>query len=108
MFASLGVYKKMAQAGLFSLTTPREYGGAFSDTVTYALAIIALSKCDAGLSVAVNVTNMAAEAILRFGTPEQKKKYLTGISRYCPAAFALTEKGGRKRCESQFKPEAMH
>ena len=88
------VYKKMAKAGLFSLSIPKEFGGNFSDNITYALAMIAISKVDAGLSVAVNVTNMAGEAILKFGNSEQKQFYLPriGTGDCAPAAFALTER----------------
>jgi alkylation response protein AidB-like acyl-CoA dehydrogenase len=81
------LYQKMARQGLFTLALG-------SDFLAYCLSLKAIAKVDAGLSVAMTVTNMVAEAIQRFGTQEQKENYLTGISNgdIVPAAFALTEK----------------
>jgi alkylation response protein AidB-like acyl-CoA dehydrogenase len=96
------LYCKMAEQGLFGLTIPKNYGGYRTDSVTYALAMIAISKADAGLSVAMSVTNMVAEAILNYGSDQQKKRYLPKIANgdLIPAAFALTESGSGSDAKS--------
>ena len=102
-------YQKMAKEGLFSLLIPKEYGGHFTDSLTYALAIAAIAKADAGLTVAMSVTNMVAEAIAKHGTEEQIVKYLPKITsgEYIPASFALTEKqAGSDARNIQTKAEA--
>lgn len=88
------LYQKMGTLGLFSLCIPKAMGGHFTDTISYALAMIALAKADAGITVAISVTNMIGEAIALYGTKEQQEKYLPKIAsgEFIPAAFALTEK----------------
>lgn len=90
----LTLFQKMAQMGLFLLCVPKDQGGTYIDTISYILALKAIAKADAGISVAMTVTNMVAEAISRFGTEEQKKKYFSQIAKGIgvPFAFALTEK----------------
>lgn len=81
------LYRKMAEQNLFTLALE-------GDSLIYALALKAIAKADAGISVAMTVTNMVADAIQQFGSHEQKNRYLTGIAdgSLAPAAFALTEK----------------
>jgi len=88
------LYAKMAERGLFSITIPRQYGGLACSSTAYVKAMEEISKADAGVAVTMGVTNMVAEAINNFGTPEIKEKYLPKFaSGECvPAAFALTEK----------------
>lgn len=80
------LYEKMAIQGLFQLSLKQ-------DSLAYALALKEIAKVDAGISVAMAVTNMVAEAIHCYGSESQKNKYLDGISKgtCVPAAFALTE-----------------
>lgn len=80
-------YRKMAQQGFFTLSLKK-------DSLAYALALKEIAKADAGISVAMTVTNMVAEAIDRYGSSDQKINYLTALSNgdAAPAAFALTEK----------------
>jgi hypothetical protein len=87
------IMRKMAKAGFLSLTIPREYGGNYHDPVAYALAMQIISQADAGVSVAMSVTNMVAEVIVRFGKEEQKKKYLPRIAsgEIIAGSFGLTE-----------------
>jgi alkylation response protein AidB-like acyl-CoA dehydrogenase len=88
------LFQKMAQRGLFTLALPEEYGGLCPDYATYALALSAIAKADAGIAVVMSVTNMVAEAIAVYGSQEQRKKYLPlfGNGSCVPASFALTEK----------------
>ena len=85
----LALYQKIAKEGFFLMALSMDTGA-----VGYLTALKELSKVDAGLVVAIAVTNMAAEAIVKFGNEAQQKKYLPMIaSGSCvPLSFALTEK----------------
>jgi alkylation response protein AidB-like acyl-CoA dehydrogenase len=87
------IFRKMAELGLLTMTVPEEAGGTYTDTISYMLALSAISKADAGVAVAMAVTNMVAESIYRFGTEAQKKKYLPGFAdgSILAGAFGLTE-----------------
>jgi acyl-CoA dehydrogenase len=89
------LFKKMAQAGLLLLSVSEDRGGAFfSGTIGYSLGLKAIAQADAGISVAMSITNMVAETISIFGTKEQWAKYLPNIANgnCVPLSFALTEK----------------
>jgi alkylation response protein AidB-like acyl-CoA dehydrogenase len=81
------VFQKMAREGFFTLTLKK-------DTIGYLLGLKAIAKVDAGMAVAMAVTNMVAETIDRFGNEQQKFHYLPKISdgACVPLSFALTEK----------------
>ncbi len=89
----LGNLKKMAELGLMAMTVPEEYGGSGMDSVSFALAMMEVGRGCASTAVTMSVTNMVAEGIYRFGTEEQKKKYIPPIAsgEYAAASFALTE-----------------
>lgn len=86
------VFQKMAAEGFFLLALPNEKGE--TNTIGYLAGLKEVAKVDAGMAVAMAVTNMAAEAIDRFGTHEQKQEYLPKIKNgLCvPLSFAMTEK----------------
>lgn len=88
------LFRKMAELGLFTMCVPKSEGGSAIDSIGYVLALKAIAKIDAGISVAMAVSNMVSESIYRFGTEQLKKKYIPLIkSGECvPLAFALTEK----------------
>lgn len=90
-----GNIRKMAQLGFLGLTTPEEYGGAGLDTVSYSIAIEELSKACASTAIVMAVQNSLVNYILlKFGTEEQKQKYLTALAQGEKiGAFALTEPG---------------
>ena len=68
---------KMAELGLLGLLVPEEYGGADASTLDYVLAMEEISWGDASHSVVVSVNNsLVCEPILRFGTSEQKERFL--------------------------------
>jgi len=83
----------MAKAGFFTLTIPKEKGGNFIDSLSYVLALKAIAKAEAGISVTMAVCNMVAESIYLYGTPEQQKSYFPKIANgnCVPLSFALTE-----------------
>jgi alkylation response protein AidB-like acyl-CoA dehydrogenase len=72
---------------------PHELGGAEAGVVAYALAMMEVARGCASTSVAMAVTNMVGEVISRFGTDEQKKKYVPKLTsgEYVAGSFALSE-----------------
>ena len=85
--------KKMGAMGLMGIEVPEEYGGAGMDTLAYALTMIEVARADASHSTIVSVNNsLYCHAILKFGTEEQKQKYLVPIaSGEKIGAYSLTE-----------------
>lgn len=88
------IYQKMAAAGFLLMCVPKNEGGAYTDYISYALVLKAIARIDAGMAVAMSVINMTAEVIAKYGTHEQKEKYISKIRKGegLPLAFALTEK----------------
>ena len=73
--------RKLAELGVFSMMTPVEYGGAGSDTLSYALALEEISRGCASTGVIMSVHNsLYISAILKFGTEEQKRVWVTPFS----------------------------
>ncbi len=85
--------KKMAELGLMGMNIPEEYGGAEVGVVPLSLSLMEVGKKCAATGVTMSVTNMVNEVICKFGTEEQKKKYVTKIcsGEYLAGAFGLTE-----------------
>ena len=75
------------------MTIPREWGGAGRDYVSYALALEALARASAVVSVIASVNNsLVAEPLAAFGSDEQKKTWLPRLaSGEILGAFALSE-----------------
>lgn len=86
---------KMGELGLLGIFVPEKYGGSGLDTVCYAIAIEELARGDASASVIAAVCNgLACEPILRWGTEEQKQKWLVPLAKgEWVGAYALTEPG---------------
>ena len=85
--------KKMQELGFFGIPFDEEYGGIGLDTLTYILAVEELSKACGTTGVILSAhTSLCADCINKFGTDEQKEKYLTPLaSGESIGAFALTE-----------------
>src|SRR5690349_15154531 len=82
------------QLGLMGIETPEEYGGAGANFFTAILAVEELSRVDASVGVFVDVQNtLVNNAFIRWGTPDQKKKYLTRLASASVGAYALSEPG---------------
>jgi alkylation response protein AidB-like acyl-CoA dehydrogenase len=89
----LKTIRKMGGMGLMGIEVPEEYGGAGMDTISYVLALEEISKVDAAHGTVMSVNNsLFCYGILRFGTEEQKQKYLRGVaSGEKIGAYSLTE-----------------
>ena len=75
------VIEKMRPLNYFGLQTPKEYGGAALDTVSYAITIEEVSRISASIGLCLTVHNsVGIYPIVRFGTPEQKKRFLPGLA----------------------------
>lgn len=85
--------EKMAKMNLLALTVPREYGGASADPLSYIIAVEELSKiCASTGGIIAALNSLFCYPIIKYGTEEQKHKYLTPVARgEKVGAFALTE-----------------
>ncbi|MBU2514473.1 acyl-CoA dehydrogenase [bacterium] len=85
--------KKMGELGLMGMLIPPEYNGEGADTISYVLALSEIAYSCASTAVVMSVHNsIVCESILKFGSVEQKKKYLPQLaSSDIIGAFALTE-----------------
>jgi butyryl-CoA dehydrogenase len=84
---------KMAELGLMGLLVPEEYGGSGASTLDYALGIEEISWADASHSVVMSVNNsLVCEPILRFGTADQKQRFLPALAQGTyVGAYCLSE-----------------
>ncbi|MCB9436271.1 MAG: acyl-CoA dehydrogenase family protein [Anaerolineales bacterium] len=85
--------RKMGALGFMGIEIPEAYGGAGMDTIAYVLAMIEIAKADVSHSTIMSVNNsLYCHGILKFGTEEQKQKYLVPIaSGQKIGAYSLTE-----------------
>ncbi len=87
------VIRALADGGLLGLAIPAEYGGAGLSPAGYARVLGEVARIDASIAVLVGVhCGLGAKAIVLYGTPEQKARYLPRLARgETLAAYALTE-----------------
>ena len=85
-------FQKLVKYGVIGMNMPVEYGGSGADDVAYAIAVEELSKVCASTGVIVASHNsLACWPILKYGTEEQKRKYLPQLTGGKIGAFGLTE-----------------
>ena len=86
--------KQCFELGLMAIESPEEYGGAGSTIFNAILAIEELARIDASVSVFVDVHNtLVTNAFMRWGSDEQKKKYMPQLAEGRVGAYALSEAG---------------
>ena len=84
--------KQCFELGLMGIETPEEFGGAGGSFFQAILAVEELSRVDPSVGVFVDVQNtLVNNALLRWGNPEQKKKYLSRLASAEVGAYALSE-----------------
>jgi butyryl-CoA dehydrogenase len=95
--------RQMAELGLMGVAVPEEYGGAGMDNICYAIAMEEIARACASTAVIMSVNNsLACDPLLKFGTEEQKKKYLVPLaSGRNLGCFGLTEPGAGSDAGSQ-------
>ena len=88
---NVDLYKKMQKMGLLGIHYPEELGGAGLDEVTSAMVIHEIAKGSASMALFLDAHWLAADAVMKFGTDEQKKKYIPIAANEGIFAFGLTE-----------------
>ena len=88
-----GLFQKAAELGLTGVAIPEAEGGAGMDHISYAIVIEEISRVCASTGVILSVQNsLYCDPIHRFGTEEQKKKFLLPFARgERIGCYALTE-----------------
>jgi alkylation response protein AidB-like acyl-CoA dehydrogenase len=92
----LELIAKLPALGLMGPMIPEEYGGSFSDVVTYGVICEELARVDWVVASVVSVANsLVASSILRHGTQHQKERWLPALAKgEALASACLTEPGG--------------
>jgi alkylation response protein AidB-like acyl-CoA dehydrogenase len=88
--------RKLPEMGLLGPMIPEQYGGSFSDVLTYGIICEEIARVDWVVASVISVANsLVGGSILKFGSEEQKERFLPGIAKgelICSAC--LTEPGG--------------
>ncbi len=89
----LDLVQKIADQGYLGAIVPSEYGGAGLDYLTYGLIVEEIGRGDSAMRTVVSVqTSLVCSAIVRWGTEEQKQRYLPKLcSGEWLGCFGLTE-----------------
>jgi alkylation response protein AidB-like acyl-CoA dehydrogenase len=89
----LDIVSKIAAQGYLGAIVPQEYGGAGLDYVSYGLIVEEIGRGDSSVRTVISVqTSLVCSAILKWGTEEQKQRYLPRLcSGEWLGCFGLTE-----------------
>src|SRR5229473_4860811 len=89
----LELVQKIAQQGYLGAIVPPEYGGAGLDYLSYGLIVEEIGRGDSAIRTVISVqTSLVCSGIVRWGTEEQKQKYLPKLcSGVWLGCFGLTE-----------------
>ena len=84
--------KPLQEMGLFSMLVPEEYGGEPVDTVSYSIAVEEASRVCGSTGIMLAAHNsLGCYPIMKFGTDEQRRKYLPRAAQGELLAFGLSE-----------------
>ena len=83
----------MGELGITGIPWPEEYGGAGSDYVSYAIAVVELSRVEASAGTTLSAhVSLCSWPIYKYGTEEQKERFLKPLALGEKlGAYALTE-----------------
>ncbi len=85
-------FNKMVKCGFTGIGVPVEYGGSGGDDITKVIVVSEIAKKCGATAAILSIHSIFGQTILRFGTEEQKQKYLPLVSNGGKkTAFALTE-----------------
>jgi short/branched chain acyl-CoA dehydrogenase len=86
---------ELGELGLMGMTIPEEYGGAGTDTLSYAIAVEELTRVDSSVAITVAAHHsLGTLPIYYFGSEEQRRAWLPDLAAGRKlAAFGLTEPG---------------
>ncbi len=103
------VVKALGEAEMMALTIPEEYGGLGLGYIARLIALEEIGKVSVATAMMLQVFGLGIEPIIKFGTEEQKKKYLPGLATgERLATVAVTESTGGsdpKGSRSSYKKE---
>lgn len=87
------IVKQLGEVGCFGPQIPAEYGGGGLDYISYGIAMQELERCDSGVRSTASVQgSLVMYPIHKFGSEEQKRKYLPKLgSGDLLGCFGLTE-----------------
>ena len=86
--------RRFFELGIMGIEVPEDFGGAGSTFFNAVLVVEELSHVDASCGVLVDVQNtLVNNAIVRWGSDEQKKEFLPRLSSEMVGAYALSEAG---------------
>jgi alkylation response protein AidB-like acyl-CoA dehydrogenase len=74
------IIKDLAELGYFGLPYPSQYGGSGGGYLSYFLVLEQICQASAAVGAIMSVNLTPAEAVLRFGNEEQKKRFITPVS----------------------------
>jgi alkylation response protein AidB-like acyl-CoA dehydrogenase len=85
---------ELFEMGLMGIEIPEKYGGAGASFFMSILAIEELSRVDPAIAIPVDVQNtLVVNQVLRFGTEEQRERFLPRFATDTIGAYALSEAG---------------
>ncbi|MGH9900386.1 MAG: acyl-CoA dehydrogenase [Pyrinomonadaceae bacterium] len=88
------IIRHLFDLGLMGVETPEEYGGTGASFFMAIIGVEELSRVDPSVGVLMDVQNtLVNNALIRWGSPEQKKKYLPQLASSKVGAYALSEAG---------------
>ncbi|HVP79441.1 MAG TPA: acyl-CoA dehydrogenase family protein [Thermodesulfobacteriota bacterium] len=90
------LWKKAAQLGFIGIHYPEEFGGQGLGLFESLLVIEAFCRVDSGVGSALSTVDLGSEVLLKFGSLEQKERFLTPLARgerRLGVAFAESEDG---------------
>ena len=85
------LHRKMVDAGIYAIPIPAEYGGAGFDFLTGIMVIHEVAKGSASAALNLDCFWLVYDILMRYGTLEQKAKYLPMAREGKRIGFALTE-----------------
>src|SRR5215212_2573642 len=88
------VLRQLFELGLMGVETPEEFGGTGASFFMAIIGVEELSRVDPSVGVLMDVQNtLVNNALIRWGSPEQKRKYLPRLASDTVGAYALSEAG---------------
>src|SRR5436189_3112162 len=85
---------RLFDLGVMAIEIPEEYGGAGASFFHAVLAVEAISQVDPSVGVFVDVQNtLFINALMRWGSRDQKQRYCPGLTTKTVGAYALSEAG---------------
>ena len=90
----MSLVSKCFELGLMGIEVPEEYGGAGGSLFMVTLAVEEISRVDASAAILVDVQNTLVNyPISRYGSLDQKRRYLSRLTSGTVGAYALSEAG---------------